>query len=80
MKEGKIRHEIDIEDLGPVNRNIRQVGYRIVSAVLLVGLFIGAILIMIYLPDLAYGEWLLWISLLLIFWSLFGSFFRKIRK
>lgn len=80
LKEGKIRHEIDIKDLGPVNRNIRQVGYRIVTAVLLVGMFIGAILIMAYLPDLAYGEWLLWISLVLIFWSLLGSFFRKIRK
>lgn len=80
LKEGKIRHEVEIRDLGPVNRNIRQVGYRIVTAVLLVGLFIGAIMMMTYLPDLSYGRWLFWISLILIFWSLFGSFFRKIRK
>lgn len=80
LKEGKIRHEIDIRDLGPVNKNIRQVGYRIVTAILLVGMFIGAIMMMVHLPELAYGEWLLWISLVLIFWSLFGSFFRKIRK
>lgn len=80
LKEGKIHHVIKIEDLGPVNRNVRQIGYRVVTAVLLVGLFIGAIQIIVYLPDRKLGPILLGVSLFLIVCTLIGNFFRKMKK
>ncbi|MEG1499015.1 MAG: AarF/UbiB family protein [Bacteroidales bacterium] len=77
LKEGKIKHEVQINDIEYFNKTLRQVGYRIISAILTVGLFIGSVLLLSLAPQNRYGHLLLGVSILLLIGMMIGIFFRK---
>lgn len=77
IKQGEIKHDIRFEDGGKVNRALRSIGFRLGYSFILVGLFLGSILLMINRTDLAYAEFLMWISSLLIFFLITKWLFHK---
>lgn len=79
-KMGEITHNIKIEDGDLVNRSIRSFGYQMSYAILLVGLFIGAIILQVTKVDIPYSNFLIWVSSILIFLAILKWLFRRSSK
>lgn len=77
LKQGEIKHELQFMDMPDIRRMFVNGASRMAYAILLVGLFIGAIALLHKRPDLAYGHFLLFLSSLLIFLFILRWIFRK---
>ena len=77
LKEGKISHEIKVDDASSMNRAFRNAANRIVLAILLTALFIGSALLTALAPGIIYGKILLVASAAIILIMLLGRIFRK---
>ena len=77
LKEGKISHEIKVDDASSMNRAFRNAANRIVLAILLTALFIGSALLTALAPGIIYGKILLVASSAIILIMLLGRIFRK---
>lgn len=77
IKQGQITHDVRFRDADKVQRSIRGVGIRLGYSFVVVGMFIGSILLVINRTDLAYAEFLLWISSVLIFILIISWSFKK---
>lgn len=80
LKQGEIKHELHFTDLSAMRRMLRNSAARIAYALLLVGLFIGAIELLNKRPDLRYGHFLFFISSCLIFIVILKWLFSKQSK
>lgn len=67
LKQGEIRHDIRVSDIENFNKTVRNFGFRLAYSILLVGVFIGAIMLLQFNPFLQYPHFLIWISSILIF-------------
>lgn len=77
IKEGKISHEMKVEDAEAMNKVLRNAGNRIVTAILLTALFIGSALLMALAPQLTYGKILFFASSALMLFMLLLRLFRN---
>lgn len=77
VKQGEIKHNIKLSDSDSINRSIRNFGYRLTYSILLVGLFIGSILLQINNVDIPYANFLIWISSGLIFLMILKWLFKR---
>ena len=76
LKQGEIRHNIRFENSEMLQKAVRNVGFRMAYAIILVGLFIGSVLLINTRSDLAYAKFLLWGSSILIFILIIKWIFR----
>lgn len=77
LKQGEIRHNIRFENSEMLQKAVRNVGFRMAYALILVGLFIGSVLLINTRSDLGYAKFLLWASSILIFILIFKWMFRR---
>ena len=77
LKQGEIRHNIRFENSEMLQKAVRNVGFRMAYAIILVGLFIGSVLLINTRSDLAYAKFLLWASSILIFILILKWMFRR---
>lgn len=80
LKEGKIKHEIQLEDTALFTRTMRQITRQISYIVLLVGVFIGSILMIVFEQPQgtsAYGHFLLIAASILILFQLIRWMFTN---
>lgn len=77
FKQGEIKHELQLLDMGDIKKLLRNVTSRLAYSILLVGLFIGSISLFSKRPDLEYGRLLLFISTVLIFIVIIKWIFSK---
>ena len=77
IKQGEIRHNIRFENSEMLQKAVRNVGFRMAYAIILVGLFIGSVLLINTRSDLQYAKFLLWSSSILIFILIFKWMFRR---
>lgn len=80
FKQGEIKHELQLMDMGEIKKLSRNVTSRLAYSILLVGLFIGSIGLVSKRPDLEYGHFLLLLSSVLIFIVMLKWIFRKKRQ
>ena len=59
LKEGKIKHDIRLDDNALFVRTIKSISRRIAYVIVLVGLFIGSALLMVFDKGNAYGRFIL---------------------
>lgn len=76
-KQGEITHNIKLDNSNIINRSLRHFGYQISYAILLVGLFIGAIILQVTKVDIPYSNFLIWTSSTLIFIVIIKWLFKK---
>ena len=77
LKEGKIKHDIKLNDEHIFTITIRRMTLRIAYVLLLIGLFIGASILIVWDNSQRFGYFILYLSsililLLLVRWILFG--------
>lgn len=77
LKEGKISHEIKVDDTAAMNKALRNIGNRIVLAILLLGLFIGSVLLLALAPEYKSGKYLMVFSASIITLMIFFRIFKK---
>ncbi len=77
FKQGEIKHNIHFDNSEMLQRAVRNVGFRMAYALILVGLFIGSVLLINSHSDLGYAKFLLWASSLLIFVLIVKWMFRR---
>lgn len=77
LKQGEIRHNIRFDNSETIQKAVRNVGFRMAYAIILVGLFIGSVLLINTRSDLKYAKFLLWSSSILIFILIFKWMFRR---
>lgn len=77
VKQGEIRHNINFENRDGFQKAIRSMGFRVAYAMILVGLFIGSIILWTIKPELGYAKFLLWGSSILIFFQILKWMFGK---
>lgn len=76
-KQGEIKHNIKLDDESSLNRSIRNFSYRIAYSFILVGLFIGAIILKVMNVDIPYSDFLIWLSSILIFMMILKWLFKR---
>ena len=77
IKEGKISHEIKIDNADSNNKTLRNIGNRIVLAILLIGLFIGSTLLLALAPEYQSGRYLMAFSAFIIILMILLRIFKK---
>lgn len=75
LKQGKIHHDIELRDGAVLTKTIRNFGFRLAYSILLVGLFIGSIMMQQY--NYAYADFLIWLSSILIFMMILKWLFKR---
>lgn len=76
-KQGEIKHNIKLDDESSLNRSLRNFSYRIAYSFILVGLFIGAIILKVMNVDIPYSDFLIWLSSILIFMMILKWLFKR---
>lgn len=77
VKQGEIKHNIHFDNSETLQRAVRNVGFRMAYSIILVGLFIGSVLLINSRSDLQYAKLLLWSSSILIFVLIIKWMFRR---
>ena len=78
IKEGTIHHDVKIDERNPVTKALKAIGYRMVAALLIIGVFVGSsILIINDTPDRSYGQFGLYFSSIIIFLMLIRVLFIR---
>lgn len=66
IKEGTMHHQVHIDEKNPLTRVFKNIGYRMVSAVLIIGVFIGSCILIVNTPERPYGQFALYLSSFII--------------
>lgn len=77
LKEGRIKHEIHLEDEKLFNKTFRQMTLRVSYVILLIGMFIGSSILMVMDYETKFGPTIMYISSILIFFLIISWIFRK---
>lgn len=75
LKQGKIHHDIELRDGNILNKTIRNFGFRLAYSILLVGMFLGSI--MLLQNNHQYSNFMIWISSILMFLMIFKWLFTR---
>lgn len=67
IKEGKIHHEIALDDEAMFTKVVGQLSRRVAYVIILVGLFIGSTILVVMRPEHSYGTFIMVVSSILIF-------------
>lgn len=79
LKQGKIHHDIHLREGDAINTTIRNFGFRLAYSIVLVGVFIGSIMLIQSSTDLPYANFLIWTSSALIFLMILKWLFKRKR-
>ncbi len=77
LKEGKIQHDIHLDNDGKLTSTFRQMTLRISYVILLIGLFIGSSILVVLDYKTKFGLHLMYISTILIFLLIIKWLFRR---
>lgn len=66
IKQGEIKHELKFQDRAHFDRSLRSVSFRLSYAILLVGMFLGSVGLLGIRDDVAYANFAIWTSSVLI--------------
>lgn len=77
VKQGQIQHNIRFENTAAFSRALRGLSFRLAYALILVGLFIGSVMLMWTRPDLGFAKVVLWVSSILIFIQILRWLFKR---
>lgn len=77
LKEGKIKHDIKIEDERVFNSTFREMTLRVSYAIILIGLFIGSSILVVLEYESHYGLVVMYVSSALILLLIVNWIFRK---
>lgn len=77
LKEGKIRHDISLDDNRLFVRTANNISRTIAYTILLIGLFIGATILIVWDSEQQFGYFVLYLSFTLILLLLFKWVFMK---
>lgn len=77
VKQGELHHNIKFNDEQVITKTIRNFSFRISYALLLVGLFVGSIMLQVNNVDIPYSNFLIFISSVLIFLMILKWLFKK---
>ncbi|MFI3267896.1 MAG: AarF/UbiB family protein [Rikenellaceae bacterium] len=77
LKEGKIRHDISLDDNTLFVRTANNISRTVAYTILLIGLFIGATILIVWDSEQRFGYFVLYLSFTLILMLLFKWFFMK---
>ncbi len=80
LKEGKIHHEIKIQESSGLDRTMRQIAFRFASVIIVVGIFVGSSILAVFSPQDEYGRWGLILSVILLIFLLLKSISTKRKK
>lgn len=75
LKQGKIHHDIELKDSNILNKTIRNFGFRLAYSIMLVGMFIGSI--MLLQNNHPYSSFMIWVSSILMFIMIFKWLFTR---
>lgn len=77
LKEGKIKHDIKLEDDMLFTKTLRSVSLRISYVILIIGLFIGSTILIVWDSDRRFGLIMLYFSTILILFLLIRWMFKR---
>lgn len=77
LKEGKIKHEIKLEDDMLFTKTLRSISLRISYVILIIGLFIGSTILIVWDSDRRFGLIILYFSTILILFLLIRWMFKR---
>lgn len=77
LKQGEIHHDIQVRDIDIFNKTVRNFGFRLAYSILLVGMFLGGIMLLDQNPLLQYPHFLIWVSSFLIFTMIIRWLFKR---
>jgi Predicted unusual protein kinase len=77
IKEGTMHHQVHIDEKNPVTRVFRNIGYRMVSAILIIGVFVGSSILIVNTPERPYGQFVLYMSSCIIVILLLKALFAR---
>jgi len=80
IKEGTMHHQVHIDEKNPVTRVFRIIGYRLVAALLIIGVFIGSSILIVNTPERQYGQFALYFSSFMVVILLLKVLFVKKNK
>jgi len=80
VKEGTMHHQVHIDEKNPVTRVFRTIGYRMVAALLIIGVFIGSSILIVNTPERPYGQFVLYFSSFMVVVLLLKVLFYKKNK
>lgn len=79
LKQGKIHHDIHLKESEIIVRAVNNFGYRLAYSIIIVGLFIGSIMLQQSNIEIPYSKFLIWISSILIFIVILKWIFKRKR-
>lgn len=77
LKDGEIKHDIKLKDVNLINNTIKQMTLRIAYVLLLIGLFVGASILVVLEYETEYGLFVLYSTSILIILLLIKWIFGK---
>lgn len=77
VKQGEIKHNVSFQDSEQMRHSVRNFSFRLAYSIILVGLLLGGVQLIIEHQEVKYGNFLVWISSLLIFIMIFSWLFHK---
>jgi ubiquinone biosynthesis protein len=77
LKEGTIHHQVHIDEKNSIAQVMRLIGYRLTSALLIIGIFVGGSIMIINTPERPYGQFILYLSSALFIILLLKLMFAK---
>jgi ubiquinone biosynthesis protein len=77
IKEGTVQHNVNIDEKNPLTQTFRVIGYRMVAALLIIGVFIGSSILIVNTPQRPYGQFALFFSSFLVLVMLLRVLFVK---
>ena len=77
LKEGKIKHDVILDDNTLFIKTIRMVSRRIAYVIMLIGLFIGSIVLIVFDRDNGYGHFILIATSILILLQMLKWLFSR---
>ncbi|MEG1635766.1 MAG: AarF/ABC1/UbiB kinase family protein, partial [Rikenellaceae bacterium] len=77
IKEGTIKHDIKLEDDMLFTKTLRSISLRISYVILIIGLFIGSTILIVWDSDRRFGLIVLYFSTILILFLLLRWLFKR---
>jgi hypothetical protein len=72
-----MHHQVHIDEKNPVTRVFKNIGYRMVSAILIIGVFVGSSILIVNTPERPYGQFALYMSSCIIVILLLKALFAR---
>lgn len=77
FKQGEITLDVNFRNSDKIQRSVKNIGFRLGYSLILVGLFIGSVMLTINHTDMGFAKFILWGSSILIFILILKWMFRR---